>query len=35
MWGDKEEIAGDIIADPKKWEQWLRDHDLLEVSSHV
>jgi hypothetical protein len=34
MWGDKEEIDGDIITNPERWTQWLKDHDLL-VPSHV
>lgn len=34
MWGDKEEIDGDTIVDPVKWQQWLADHDLL-VPSHA
>lgn len=28
MWGDKEEIDGEIIADPKRWKKWLEEHDL-------
>jgi DNA polymerase-1 len=34
MWGDKEEIPGEIITDEKAWHEWLKDHDLL-VPSHV
>lgn len=29
MWGDKEEIDGDIIVSPKKWNAWLKERDLI------
>lgn len=29
MWGDKEEVEGDIIQSPKKLKAWLAERDLL------